>query len=81
MHHRKFGILPARRAPDINARVRKNLPESVDPLNAKLRLRCAEVVKVRDLLWKGLEIEVEIQNVNREGRKAKRKALLFVAPF
>ena len=56
-------------------------PESVDPLNAKLRLGCAEVVKVRDLLWKGLEIEVEIQNVNREGRKAKRKALLFVAPF
>ena len=55
LHHRKFGILSVRRAPDINARMPKNLPESACALNGKLRSRCEEVVQARDLLWMCLE--------------------------
>jgi hypothetical protein len=60
LHHRRFGILPARSAQDINARVGKNLPEAGLQLNAKVKLSCEEIVIVAALLWKRLEIGVEI---------------------
>lgn len=57
LHHRKFGLLPARRAQDINARVNDTLPEVIMALKSKSAQRCAEVVIVGRLLWKFLEIE------------------------
>jgi hypothetical protein len=47
--------LSARRAQNINARVSDTLPELMTPLKSKPELRCAEIVIVRELLWKFLE--------------------------
>jgi hypothetical protein len=56
----RFGFLPARNAQDINARVRRNLPEDGLALNTKLSLSCEEIVTIRDLLWMFLEIPGQI---------------------
>ena len=50
----------AKRSQDINARVGENVPEAGSELNTKMRLSCEEIVIVAALLWKFLEIVVEI---------------------
>ncbi|MBZ5513197.1 MAG: hypothetical protein LAN70_18775 [Acidobacteriia bacterium] len=47
--------LSARRAQNINARVCDTLPDAMQTLKRKTKLRCAEIVIVRELLWKFLE--------------------------
>jgi hypothetical protein len=49
------GLLPARRAQNINARVSDTLPEVVKGLKRKPGTRCEQIVIVPDLLWIILE--------------------------
>ena len=77
-------FLSARRAQNINARVSDRLPDARKTLKRKTVRRCAEIVEGGDLLWMGLQIEGEIQKLNRkrrEGHKEKRgvnvRALYF----
>jgi hypothetical protein len=56
--------LSAQRAQNINACVSDTLPDAMNALKSKTKLRCAEIVEGGDLLWMGLEIEGEIQETS-----------------
>ncbi|MGB9106170.1 MAG: hypothetical protein WCC59_15545 [Terriglobales bacterium] len=50
------------------------LPDAITALKSKTKMRCAEIVIVRDLLWMGLEIEGEIQKPQpQRTRRSQRK--------
>jgi len=66
--------LSARRAQNINARVRDTLPDVITALKSKTELCCAEIVEGGDLLWMGLQIEVETQKPQpQRTRRSQRK--------